>query len=108
MTFAELKEAVRKLPCSITSDAVEYYMEIVFSKNEFEALNVVLESYFGAPAKQAGQPVTDEIDRITGRYGGVSVDQIAYAKKTEAGFDVALLWPWGNKTSTTLKLIHAQ
>lgn len=108
MTFAEMREAIRNLPCLVNSDAVGHYLEIVIEQSDVQALNTILENYFGPPIKKAGETVTDEIDRITGRYGGVQVNQTAYAKKTDTGYDVALLWPWANKVSVTIKVINAK
>lgn len=107
MTFDELRESLRKVPGQIKSDAVAFYFEAVFDRQQLEMLHSHLEAYFGKPFKPAGAEPTPESDNISGRYGGVSVSQILYARAGAKGYDVALLWPWSAGNPVTLKLIRA-
>ena len=106
MTFEELRSAARAMPCQVISDAVAHYFEGVFVKGDLPALVAILETYFGAPRKPAGEPTTPEIDKCSGRYGGAETNQTLYVHQKESGIDVALLWPWTGGERTTLKLIR--
>ena len=106
MTFEELKDTVKKVPCQEIRAQADHYLEVVVAKANFAALHTVLQTYFGPPLKPQGVAPTGDSDRYAGRYGGVRSEQILYVRPKEKGADVALLWPWGGGSVVTLKLIR--
>ncbi|MBU9889591.1 MAG: hypothetical protein KTQ49_06960 [Candidatus Omnitrophica bacterium] len=105
MTFAELLEALERVSAEETRKRTECFLERVISRGGLAKVFPLLEDYFGRPFKPEGQRPTAVSDRYAGPYGGIRSDQTLYFKKEERGFSIAMLWPWGNGTSITMRVI---
>ena len=104
MTFNELVEAVRKLPCQEMRAQTENSSEVVVKKAHLSDLNAALETYFGPPLKAENQLPTREAELYTKAYGGIRREQTLYHSKTENA--MALLWPWNGGNSVTVKIVR--
>ena len=108
MNFSELLEQIQKIQYQEKRPHTADYIEVVVAKPHWEAMDQVVQSCFGAPLKPPGQNPSHDAEGYAKSYGGVRRDQTLYFQKNETGSYAALLWPWGNGTSVTLKIIHWQ
>lgn len=106
MTFREALEKIKKLKCEEKRTQTEEYLEVVVPKETLPELHKVLTDYFGAPFKPEGQYASAEADRYSKPYGGIQKNQMLYFRKGDQGNELALLWPWGNGTLITVKVIQ--
>ena len=106
MTFEELVEQVQKLECLEKRTMEKDYCEVVVAKAKLAPTNALLESYFGEPLKPAGKEPSAEAARYAQPHGGIYGNQTLYFHKSEKTSELAFLWPWGNGTSITLKIIR--
>ena len=106
MTFEELIEQVQKLECQEKRAFEKDYCEVVVTKAKLAPINTLLKSYFGSPLKPEGQEASAEAARYAQPHGGIYGNQTLYFHKSEKTSELAFLWPWGNGTSVTLKIIR--
>jgi len=106
MTFDDLLEQIQKIPCSEKRAREQNYCEVVFAKPSMQEVNTALEACFGPPLKPEGKPPSAEATQYSKAYGGVQGNQVLYYRKSANGDEMAMLWPWGNGVSVTLKMIR--
>lgn len=107
MDFSDFLNQIKKLQCQEKRASTLEYTELVVAKPHWNEMASVLNAYFGQPLKPQGQNSSRDTDQCAKPYGGVRKDQTLYFKKNETGTYAALLWPWGNGTSVTLKIIRS-
>jgi len=108
MTFEELLKDVARIKCDEKRSMTADCCEVVVSTGESKKLNEVLSSYFGPPQKMRGGNFSSEARQHAELYGGVRSGQTMYFRKLETGLELALLWPWSNGMSLTVKIIRNQ
>lgn len=106
MTFTELIDELQKVKAEETRGRTESSLEVVISKDSLAKVIPILEDYFGPALKPQGQQPNADSDRYSKPYGGVHSDQTLYFRKEDKGFAIAMLWPWGNGVSITLRVIR--
>jgi hypothetical protein len=106
MNFPELLSEVDRLKCAEKRAKTDCYLEAVVTQTECQPLAAILGVYFGTPLKPAGAMPSGDAGRYSKPYGGVRRDQTMYYRKSEGFTDVALLWPWGDGNSVTVKIIR--
>ena len=106
MTFEELQDQVKKIKCQEVRVHNENYSEVVVEKINLPAMISLLQSYFGPPLKAGGQKPTEEARLCSERYGGIQANQTLYYQKQDKSSRLALLWPWGNGESSTVKIVQ--
>lgn len=106
MTFEELLEKFRNIKCEETRAHQDHYCEVVVSTATLPSAVSILQSYFGSPLKPAGTKPSKEAESHANPYGGVMGNQTLYFHQSETTRELALLWPWENGTSVTLKIIR--
>lgn len=89
------------LPVHEKRSVAENFFEAVFLNTGLGPVNGLLEEFLGAPLKPAGEKVSSEARDATQEYGGIQKNQTLYKKESV----IAILWPWGDNTYTTLKII---
>ncbi len=108
MTYAKFLEEVKKLKIEETrTDSLEM-LEFVIHKDYLSQLNQVLESYFDQPLKPSNEKPSRLVDKYASPYGGVRQGQTFYFKDCDTVLNFALLWPWGDGTLVTVKIIQDQ
>lgn len=105
MSFQEMLNEARKLKCIESRANLDYYFEIVVPRDGLDVVEGVLKSYFGVPLKPKGQPATPEIAGQAKPYGGIQANQTMYFHQGSTGGEFAFLWPWGDGTSITVKIM---
>jgi len=80
------------------------YKELVFLNKDLDQWRSLLEEIFGPESKPVGKEPTAEDKKVTGAYGGIHSNQALFKKKEGDHIFIAMLWPWGDRQHTTLKL----
>ena len=106
MTFEEMTAQVLQLPLSELRAKEADYLEAVIVKIHWQSLGTILQNYFGPALKPAGTEASDEVNQLTAEHGGISENQTLYYKKSAQTAELAMLWPWGNGTSLTAKMVR--
>ena len=106
MTFDDLAVQIQNIPCAEKRASEVNYREVVFAQSNMPQVNAVLEACFGAPLKPEGKLPSAEATEYSKVYGGVQGNQVLYHRKSASGDEMAMLWPWGNGASVTLKMIR--
>ena len=106
MNFRGFLDEIQKINCDEIRGRTESSLEVVVDKKNLDKIIHALEIYFGAALKPQGQRPSAESDRYSNPYGGVRQDQTLYFRKDEKGFAIAMLWPWGNGASVTVKIFR--
>ena len=83
----------------------EEFFEAVFFNTGLDKVNAVLEEFLGDPFKPAGVHASAEANAAAKDYGGIHSNQTLYKTEFSGGQVIAMLWPWGNNTHTTLKIV---
>ncbi|MBF0123450.1 MAG: hypothetical protein HQL21_08635 [Candidatus Omnitrophica bacterium] len=106
MTYSELVTGLKNVPPQELRVSEDDYFEGVFLQASMPTASVGLEAYFGVPLKPLGMSAGPEAEKISKPYGGIQTGQTLYVRKGQEGLDCALIWPWGNGVSVTLKIIR--
>ncbi len=104
MTFESMLGELKKIRFEETRSQDENYFEAVLNKEGMESISAVLQTYFGMPLKPEGESPSAQASQYSEPYGGIRSNQTMYYQETAEGSDTALLWPWGNGCSITLKI----
>ncbi len=108
MTFQELVQEVKRLRFEETRSDTDDYLEFVLDAPSVMPLQRVLESHFGPAFKPAGKNPSKESKQYSEKYGGAESNQVLYYIEREGLSHCALLWPWGNGKSMTVKLAEGR
>jgi len=82
----------------------EDFKELVFFNKDLGQWAAILEETFGPACKPAGKEPTKDDKNMTKNFGGVHSGQTLYKGKDGDQIIIAMLWPWGDKQHTTLKM----
>ncbi len=104
MTWDEMASAVKQAKLIEMRGQKDKYLEVVVAVDDLAPVTDLFNVYFGAPFKAIGQRPSSEADVYANPFGGVQTGQMLYIKKVENVVEGALLWPWGNGTSVTVKI----
>lgn len=80
--------------------------EFVVFNEELHHWRSLFEECLGEPVKKQGKKPTKEDLLLTKNYGGIYDRQILYKKDFDNYAIMAMFWPWGDNTQTTIKLYH--
>lgn len=103
MNFSELLTEIKKLKFQETRADRTDYFEGVAKMDLIPDLTTALQNYFGVAAKPAGQPSKGKDQQVSSPYGGIQKNQTLYWSEQKIG-ELAMLWPWGDGASVTLKI----
>jgi hypothetical protein len=106
MSFEEFLAAAQKNPIDQTRTWKEDYAEVVITKDALGPFTSLFDSYFGRPLKPAGKPSSKDAANYSEAYGGIEKNQTLYFRKNENGQELAMLWPWADGASITVKMIR--
>ncbi len=108
MTYTKLLEEVKKLEIEeIRADSSEM-LEFAIGTDYLNQLNGVLEGYFGPPLKPPNKRPSPQAATYASPYGGIRRGQTLYCKEGDTVLNIALLWPWGDGTCVTVKIMQDQ
>ena len=104
MTLKEIVDQFGKLTVSETRTVTDNYCELVFYTKDTAEWEKVLAGILGPAIKPPKtRPGKDDL-RMAEYYGGICNGQTLFRKDFDGVTIIALLWPWQDKTCTTLKL----
>lgn len=106
MTFPELLAEILKLKPAEKRAQEEDYLEVVVSVDSLGPFHKTLAAYFGQPLKPEGQSPSEEASKRAAAYGGIRNNQTMYFRQDATHSECALLWPWGNGTQVTVKVLQ--
>ncbi len=106
MTYTKLLEDVKKLEIEeLRADSSEM-LEFAIRTDYLSQLNGILESYFGPPLKPPNKRPSRQEVIYASPYGGIRRGQTLYCIERDTVLNIALLWPWGDGTCVTVKIIQ--
>jgi hypothetical protein len=106
MSFEDFLAEVKKNPVDQTRTWKENYAEVVITKDVLGPLTSLFDSYFGRPLKPPGESASKDAGNYSKAYGGVEKNQTLYFRKNGNGHELAMLWPWTDEASITVKIIR--
>ncbi len=104
MIWNELTCAVKNAKLKEMRGEKEKYLEVVVATADLKPVTDLFDVYFGMPLKPLGERPSPEAERYAGPFGGVKSGQILYILQTGNLIQGALLWPWGDGVSVTVKI----
>jgi hypothetical protein len=81
------------------------YAQIVFDREDTAAWYQGVQTLLGPPVKTEGQPVTDELIRLTEDFGEIFDHQTLFCMEQEDQRILAMFWPWRDSHLVTLKIM---
>ena len=105
MDFSELLDRLKVLPLKENRFSLKNFLEVTFNTGQEPAILEALTAFFGPPFKPAGKVMQDDdsFDFI-GKFGGIRLKQTLFFKKEGEITYYAMLWPWSDQTTITLKV----
>jgi hypothetical protein len=104
MTWDELACEVKKAKLIEMRGQKDKYLEVVVAVADLKPMTDLFDSYFGSPLKPEGERASAEAARYADPFGGVQMRQILYVREIEKAVHGALLWPWADGVSVTVKI----
>ena len=80
-----------------------YEEVVVYSRHASDVIQM-LAKLLGPAVKISGQSPSNDAKRLTRNFGGIYEDQTLFKKDVDGGMLLAMLWPWGDREHTTLKI----
>lgn len=104
MTWDELADIVKKAKLIEMRGQKDKYLEVVVAVADLKPVTDLFDAYFGPAMKPAGERASAEAALYAGPFGGVQIRQILYIRNIENSIHGALLWPWADGVSVTVKI----
>ena len=104
MNFSEFLSEVKKLNFQQVRADQPDYLECVLGKDLLAGLSPLLENYFGPAVKPPGKSPKGKDQEISSPLGGIQKNQTLYWAQRDGNTELAMLWPWGDGVSVTLKM----
>ncbi len=107
LTYPELLAAVKKIKLEQTRVEEDEALECVVRQERLKELAEILERFFGAAFKPTGKAPSREAQNCTADFGGIFENQTLYYLKKDNAAYYAMLWPWNDGVSVTVKIFKA-
>ncbi len=107
MNYSELLKEVKTVPYKELRNDTPELLELVIIKDALNQVSGILEHHFGKPLKPAGVDSSQEAKQVADSLGGIRRDQTLYYLEQGGMSHCAMLWPWGNGISITLKVFQS-
>ncbi|MBW1910723.1 MAG: hypothetical protein JRJ11_14485 [Deltaproteobacteria bacterium] len=108
MNYNEFLERIKELDFEELREDQPEYMEFVIATNHLNRLSSILESYYGAAYASPEEQPSKQAQKYADPNGGIRKGQTLYYLKSGEVFHCALLWPWGDRKSTTIKFFQGE
>ena len=102
--LSQLDNKFRSLNIFKERKSNETYREIVFFNKDMKKWDRVLSGKLGAPVKSKWTGTDQALKKITRKFGGIRKGQTVYIKEYDNCSILAMIWPWKDRTHSTLKL----
>lgn len=104
MTFKKISARLHDLALYEKRSCSHSYVEVVLFNKDAMEWGALLHELFGPPGKEAAKKPSKEIKALAKDHGGISKGQTLFKKDSEDGLILVMLWPWQDRTHTTLKM----
>lgn len=81
------------------------YAQLVFDSGDTQKWYQGIQDLLGPPVKTEGQPVTDDLVRLTKDFGEIFDHQTLFCLEKENQRILAMFWPWKDSHMITLKIM---
>ena len=81
------------------------YAQLVFNRHDIQDWYRCVEHILGPPVKNADQPVSDELLRLTEDFGEIFDHQTLFCLEKNEQRALAMFWPWRDGELVTLKIM---
>ena len=108
MNYNEFLERIKELEFKELREDQPEYMEVVVATNHLDRLSSILESYYGAVYASPEEQPSKQAQKYADSSGGIRKGQPLYYLKSGKTFHCALLWPWGDGKSITIKFFQGE
>jgi len=106
MDYNEFLKQIKQLEFQELREDRPEYIEFVMATDYMPSLTSILESYYGTAYSPPGKEPSEQAQKYADPYGGIEEGQTLYYLDCGDCFHCALLWPWGNGESTTIKIFQ--
>ncbi len=104
MNYNELLEQLRSLEIKEMREDQPEHMEFVITASRLDSLSSILKGFYGPASASPEEQPSNEAKKHAGPYGGIRKGQTLYYLNSGEVSHCALLWPWGDGQSITIKL----
>jgi len=104
MDLFKIAEEFETLKMSEKRELIRGYAEYVIFNDDIDLWRAKIEEVFGPPAKPEGVKPDEEQEKMTSEYGGIYKTQVLYKKDFDHHILLVMLWPWGDRQHTTVKV----
>lgn len=108
MLFLDLVQETRQLNLTEIRKNDDGYFECVIPVRHEKELYPLFERFFGPPFKPKNVPPDERAQAVSYDYGGIEKHQILYYTERDGLSNCALIWPWNNGLSATVKLAQGR
>jgi len=108
MNYNEFLEQIKVLEIKELREEQPEHMEFVIGTNHLNRLSSILESYYGAAYASSEEQPSKQAQKYADPYGGIRKSQTLYCLQSGEVFHCALLWPWGDGKSITIKMFQGE
>jgi hypothetical protein len=108
MDYNEFLKQIKELEFKELREDQPEYMEFVITTDYLESLSSILESYYGDAYASPEKRPSKQAQKYADPYGGIRKGQTLYYLNREDIFYCALLWPWGDGKTTTVKIFQGE
>lgn len=105
MDFPGLLEEARTLRFKEKRFDTNEFLEFVIAVSALKMLTPILDKHFGPPFKPAGKALTEpSAKEFLENFGGIRNDQTLYFLEADDFIYYAMIWPWSDGASVTIKI----
>ncbi|MDD2657950.1 MAG: hypothetical protein PHD04_04885 [Candidatus Pacebacteria bacterium] len=104
MDFESIKNKIKEVRMNLVRIDGDANFEAVVLQGQMGGLTACLEGLFGKPEYPSKNQLSAQIKKAIDPFGGIMPGQTLYYRSQDQQTIFAMLWPWNNGQSTTLKL----
>ena len=104
MTINEIVEKFGTLKIDEKRNVTDQIGEFVIFSEDVDQWYNLLSEMFGPAVKAEGEKPSQEDLALTKKYGSIYSSQTLFKKDFDDYAVIAMLWPWGDREHTTLKI----
>jgi len=108
MTYVEFLKELQTVEFQESREDNPEYKEFIVTANHFTRLTSILQDFYGTAFSPPEERPSKQAKTFADPYGGIQKGQTLYYKSSNETSYWALLWPWGDGKSTTIKLFQGE
>ena len=100
----QIEKKLSELTVSKQRKRTDSYSELVFFNKDMKKWDQALSGILGPPMKSRTNSTDETLSTHLKKFGGIRSGQTLYYRKFDDCAVLAMIWPWKDRTHTTLKL----